>query len=375
MKNKILILGLMLVLIPLNAKAATGSVNISCDKTSLAPNETTSCKITGTSATEVSAVSMKLSANISTISDIVADSSWQGDGSNGSIDLYTDTNKKNTFNIATFKIKAPATSGITDTINIKHISFADANFNETSISNTSLKINVVSVTNTLDNVKIKYGDTTKELNLDNLKIKVPSKVNSIELIASSTDQKSSINGTGTKTLKYGLNEFVISVTSEAKDTKKYTVIIEREECRELNSLKINDKKIDLKSGIYEYTLNLDSNVSNVKVEALLSSNEAKVISDLSNIKLNDGLNIIKIVVSDNNNETLTYKLNITKEKNTLVDENHPIKEDNHTEKKEETKVNNPKTGINVVLIFIILAVICIISSMTFIVIRNKKYLN
>ena len=106
-KKIIMTLGLVGVLIPLNTKALTGNVNLSCEATTLKPGESTNCTIKGNINEEVSAVSIKLGVGDNlTLSNIKTDSSWQGDGEGGNIELYTDTNKTGNFPIATFTVKA-----------------------------------------------------------------------------------------------------------------------------------------------------------------------------------------------------------------------------------------------------------------------------
>ena len=55
MKKKLcyLILASLMVMIPVNAKALTGSINITCDSEEYGAKETATCKITGTSDVEV----------------------------------------------------------------------------------------------------------------------------------------------------------------------------------------------------------------------------------------------------------------------------------------------------------------------------------
>lgn len=97
---------LMIMILPLQAKALTGSIKISCDKENYALSETATCKVTGTSQEGVYSISanignMKGNFNV----EFQTDRSWQGSGENGEIKLYTDEGKTGTFNIGTITVK------------------------------------------------------------------------------------------------------------------------------------------------------------------------------------------------------------------------------------------------------------------------------
>ena len=108
MKKKLIFLGILMGgVLPFRVKALTGNMAINCDKQVLEVGQSTSCKIVGTSDDEVSALSFLLqSNNVISVSDVVTSSSWQGDGKDKNVALYTDENKKGTFDIATFKVTA-----------------------------------------------------------------------------------------------------------------------------------------------------------------------------------------------------------------------------------------------------------------------------
>ena len=99
MKKKLcyLIILSLMVMIPINAKALTGSVSITCDNESYSMNETATCKVTGQSDEEVYSILGMINEG-SNLPDLnvkfTADSSWQGNGDEGNIQLYTDNGKK-----------------------------------------------------------------------------------------------------------------------------------------------------------------------------------------------------------------------------------------------------------------------------------------
>lgn len=121
-----------------------GQMNLSCDKTVTIANERINCTVTGTVAdsSQVSALSskLKLSDNLELVS-ITTDSSWQGDGEGGNIQLYTDKNKSSTFPIATFTVAIKSgVANADETISLENNYFYDEKFQEQSIENTSISI-------------------------------------------------------------------------------------------------------------------------------------------------------------------------------------------------------------------------------------------
>ena len=136
MKKKLcyLILVSLMIMIPINAKALTGSVNITCDEENKTSNEVV-CKVTGQSDEEVYSISGMINegSNLPDLNvNFTADSSWQGNGDEGNIQLYTDNGKKGIFNIGTITIK-PTNSNydeISIDLTIDKIKFGDTNGEE-----------------------------------------------------------------------------------------------------------------------------------------------------------------------------------------------------------------------------------------------------
>jgi len=130
--KKIIYLLIAIITLPLNVSALSGKVSIVCDKTIIAPKESTSCRITGSSDGFISGLSLTAtnSKNVKTSNWIVA-SGWQGDATSGIIDLYTDINKSGNFNIASFTLTAVSEG--TSALNITG-DYSDDNFELSSVS-------------------------------------------------------------------------------------------------------------------------------------------------------------------------------------------------------------------------------------------------
>lgn len=318
-KKRILLIGLFCMLFPLKICALTGSVNLNCSSTNVIVNNTLNCTITGNTNAEVSALSAKLTAsgNI-TITNIITASIWQGDGKNGVIELYTDSNKKGTFQIATFTIKASGTPG-TGQINLNNIKFSDSEFIENNISSKTLTINVKNVEKPTpsksNNATLKSLTVNGEkINLSNNKyeysINVKNEITNISLNVQTNNSKAKVTLPENLDLKEGTNEFNIKVTAEDGTIKTYKLKVTRLE-RELSNnsklseLLIDNNSISFDSNKFEYDLG-DIDESQLVVNATAEDSVAKVeIFGDKNIGKND---VVVIKVTAENGSSSEYLL-------------------------------------------------------------------
>lgn len=145
MKRKVsyLILVAVLLILPLNVKALTGSVEINCDKSSYNENETATCKVIGKSDDLVISISGQLKEGNYDASFKTA-SVWEGDGDDGNIQLYTAEDLKGTFDIGTITVKKKANQtiedSITSSVGISDIMFGSEQGQEVSINDANVSI-------------------------------------------------------------------------------------------------------------------------------------------------------------------------------------------------------------------------------------------
>lgn len=145
MKKKIsyLIIFTLIVIMPINLKALTGSISIKCDKESYSINDTATCKVTGTSDEEVKSVAAKVSAENLNVS-FVTDSIWQGTGENGNIQLYSDKGQTGTFNIGTLKISAKDSSyGLVSGI----VTLSNVKYSDVAVGDSQIQVSFVNGSN------------------------------------------------------------------------------------------------------------------------------------------------------------------------------------------------------------------------------------
>ena len=347
MKKKIILVVGMLSLGLINAKALNGSVIIDCGKKELAPNETTSCTIKGTSDDEITGVSLKLALgdNLTLVSTSVDSTFWYGDAENGFFALATTKNPSGNFDIGSFTIKAGSiNTGYDSTVSVNEAVFSSANFDDVDASVNTESIRVLSTIKTLSKISIdgteidSFSANTKVYNID-----VNSSKKKINITVEKTNDNATVQGDiGEKTLKYGKNTFTITVEAEDLSTNQYTLNVNRAEIRELKTLKVNGTEVDLKSGKYEYTITVENSVTSVELAGELMNSDSVEFADKYNFRKVDGLkegnNEILIKTKDANNEVLTYKINVNRSSKTTTNSKN---------------VKNPETGINNYLVIML----------------------
>ena len=248
--KKILIITLISILIPLNIKALTGSVNIKCNSNAISGNTSTTCTLSGNSSEGVSSLSAKLSASGNISITNISTSIWQGNGDGGNIELYTDSNKSGNFSIVTFTIKANGNIG-TGTINVNNVKFYDASFDGYSIGGKSLNITIKAALQPQPQIQTQQTPAPEQIvetksNDSSLKslilsdgiiefssdvleydIEVANEVKNITLTAESNNQKAQVIIPENLNLDLGINDFEIKVIAEDGTERIYKLHITR----------------------------------------------------------------------------------------------------------------------------------------------------
>lgn len=193
----------------------------------------------------------------------------------------------------------------------------------------------------------KYGTTSYE-------VVVPEDTEVVEVYAKTQHAKATVTGTGKKNLEKGENKAEVIVTAENGTKKTYTINIIREirqeeEQEENNTAeeanKVEEKKglvelkIDklnlvpeFKTDVYEYKVKYIGENTILNMEAKPTS-ENYVVEITGNENLQEGENIITILVSEKNGDNVaTYQITVDK---SLVDKEAMAREE--TQKKEEQK--------------------------------------
>lgn len=198
MKKKIsyLIIFTLIVIMPINLKALTGSISIKCDKESYSINDTATCKVTGTSDEEIKSVAAKVSAENLNVS-FLTDSIWQGTGEDGNIQLYSDKGQTGTFNIGTLKISAKDSSyGLVSGI----VTLSNVKYSDVAVGDSQIQVSFVNGSNNSNTDNNSSNNNSNNGNSGN---------NTSGLNNSSN---SSINNPKTSDFKIGLIISLIAIT-------------------------------------------------------------------------------------------------------------------------------------------------------------------
>lgn len=158
MKNKILIIILVAVLLvscvvlggiiafnnDILKEVNDDNLILTCESEEIGLNEEIKCILKGNvDEYDVSAVNIKIEDSKDyKVNDVLVDSSWQGDGEDNLITLYTDDNKSKKFNIATFSVSLINNNIDEFNINLVDITLGDDNYNEHTIQNVSKTLKV-----------------------------------------------------------------------------------------------------------------------------------------------------------------------------------------------------------------------------------------
>ena len=157
-KNKILIMVLVVVLIScciflgfllsfdkkVEEQVSDAGLLLTCESSTISLNEEVKCTLKGNvTKYDVSAVSSTIKENsMFELINVIPHSSWEGDGEMGDVDLYTDVNIGNEFDVLTFHIKLISDSIEEIHINIVDNSFFDENYEEHKLENVTKTLKV-----------------------------------------------------------------------------------------------------------------------------------------------------------------------------------------------------------------------------------------
>lgn len=239
--------------------------------------------------------------------------------------LDSASGKDGKFNIITLTFKATSSfnAGESTKVSVENVSASsDSMIMSADNASTTIKVLEAKSSNnylselTIDGKKIdgfKKSDTSYKLVVEN-------STDSIKIAAKAEDSKASIKGIGTKKLSVYSNSYSVVVTAENGSSKTYkiTVIRKDSEGREkalssdntLSKLEVVGYSINFKKDTTNYTLDVESTVNKLEVNAQVSNSSAKYT--ITNPTLAPGENKIIIVVTAENGTTKEYTITVNK---------------------------------------------------------------
>lgn len=283
--------------------------------------------------------------NLSTTSDNVQISATKDDNKAS----VTGTGRFNlNYGTNTYRVNVTAENGSTRTYTI------NINREDTRSSNNNLK------SLTLSKGNLNFNKSTTTYNVD-----VDKDTTSVKIEASLEDGKSSFeNGFGPRTINLnpGNNTIYIKVRNEIGNIKKYTININREDGKSsdstLKEIKLSEGKIDFKTDVLEYKINVEYDVDTFKIEALPTDGKSKV-NITGDEKLKVGENTFTITVEAENGKITTYVVKVIRKEEgyklstnnyikSLTIKNHSIDFDKKTYKY-TIKTKEKKLDISIIL--------------------------
>lgn len=271
---------------------------------------------------ELRGVQMNYSVSGGTYLDFQLDNdytSYSLSSSGALINRKTNYNGTSYDDLGILKIKMPSSG--TASVSISNIIALDKNNDEHSVSNVNKTIRVTDTNNYLSNITLSEGTIDFDKSKTTYDVK---NINgsTIDITATLESSYAKISGdVGKKNLKFGLNTFKITVTSEAGVNRVYTLNIYRNDNRDktntLSSLEVENYKIspDFNKNTVNYTLTVKKDVTSVKINATLDSDKSSFNKGYGprTVNLNYGVNTILIKVTSESDSTKTYTVKVTRE--------------------------------------------------------------
>jgi len=280
-------------------------------------------------------ISIGFNSNVNTLSNLSvsgADLDFSGEKTNYSVNIDSDNvtieaeathnkakvtgtgTKKLGYGNNTFNVVVTAEDGSKKTyvLNIKREDDRSTNNNLKSLS--------------VSDCDLKFNKTT-----NNYDLKVSSDIDEVTIKAELEHNKASfVSGFGPRVidLQYGLNKVLIKVMSENNKEKIYTINITREDDRSKNNnlkdIFLSYGKVDFSSEETEYTVNVDFEISTMKITAEVEDKKSKVEIEGSE-DLVVGENIFTIKVTAEDESVKEYKVKIIRDEKVIITDSNKLK--------------------------------------------------
>lgn len=196
---------------------------------------------------------------------------------------------------------------------------------------------------------------------------LPTNINSINIEAVPEDTKASINGIGIIDVT-NKDKIKIEVTSEAKETKTYSIKIERKNSN-INVSNIEVRGFELNkifdSNITSYSITVPNDVTSIDLNVLTEDDKLNV-KITGNKELEEGYNTVRISITNDDNEQKNYTISVYREK--LDNTKNDDLDSNLKNNNKDNKDNN-----TLIIVIVSIAIVVVGGGVTtLLIIKNKK---
>ena len=182
-----------------------------------------------------------------------------------------------------------------------------------NLDNVSCKVRLVSDVNTLDSLVVDGVALSPKFDKNVVSYQGKTSNNSIVIKANLSDDSAKIEGDlGEKKLNLGVNNFLVKITSARGNVREYKIYITRVVDKKssdvtLKSLTLSSGHINFDKNTFLYLVDVDYEVEDISVEAVLSDSGARVDIEKPD-RLVVGENTIRIKVTAEDGTVGTYEV-------------------------------------------------------------------
>ncbi len=224
------------------------------------------------------------------------------------------------------KIDHKAQTGKEYNLVLTEIEKVNSEFKNIQQENIIHKIKIVSDINTLNNLKINNGELKPKFDPNRTSYQATTQEESVTIEATPTDKSAKLEGDlGKQKLNYGINHFIVKVTSERGNQRLYNLYITRTKSTSsqksditLKQLVVNNTNIKLEKNKFYYEFAVENKIETIEIEAKPTQESSKV-TVIKPEKLEVGENEIKIQVTGIDGTEGTYILKVTRKKKLSAD--------------------------------------------------------
>lgn len=307
MKKRLLVLFLILFILPLGVGAS--SVKLSCPS-SVNKGSVINCNVIVSSQTKITGLAGKfnLGSNFTYKNFVGSNNFSVYNASSSGFALGNINGKSGEFTIGVLSVLVN-NSGSISLVNLDASDINDKSYN---LGNVSSNIRIKSNDNNLNSLSITGGVLSPSFSSNKLSYSATVSSSSTTISGIKSNKYASVKGLGKFNLRYGKNTFKVVVRSESGVSKTYTLNIERLDNRssnnKLKSLTLSNGNINFDPNKTNYQVNVNSNVSSIKVSASLMDTRAKMLLGSREVKLNYGNNNVLVKVQAENGRVKTYTI-------------------------------------------------------------------